>query len=65
MTIKILRLLGCKVAKKGNKVAIDARPARGYEIPGELMRQMRSSVILCRCNNRKIQTSNIYMPRRM
>ena len=46
MTIKILRLLGCKVAKKGNKVVIDSKMARGYEIPEDLMRQMRSSVIL-------------------
>jgi len=45
MTIKILRLLGCKVIKKGNKITIDSREAHGYEIPEELMGKMRSSVI--------------------
>ena len=45
-TRRILELLGCKVIKKGNKVTIDSSKMTGREIPEDLMRQMRSSVVL-------------------
>ena len=44
--IEILKLLGCKVKKKENKVIIDSSNLKNYEIPENLMREMRSSVIL-------------------
>ncbi len=44
--IDILRYLGCKVKKNHDKITIDARCITRYEIPEELMRKMRSSVIL-------------------
>lgn len=44
--IEILKLLGCKVKKKENKIIIDSSKVEKYEIPEELMREMRSSVIL-------------------
>ena len=44
--IEILRAIGCKVNKNNNKVVIDSRNIKKYEIPEELMHQMRSSVIL-------------------
>ncbi len=43
---KIMRLLGCKVKEEEGAVIIDASDINNYEIPDELMRQMRSSVIL-------------------
>ena len=43
--IEILRHLGCGVERSGCDVAIDPRPARNYEIPDGLMREMRSSII--------------------
>lgn len=45
-TLKILELLGCKVTKKKNKVTIDSSNMDKFEIPIELMRELRSSVIL-------------------
>lgn len=44
--IEILRNLGCKVKRVRDKIVVDARGIKKYEIPEELMRKMRSSVIL-------------------
>ena len=45
MMIEILKSLGCKVKKNQNKVVIDSKSINKYEIPENLMHQMRSSVI--------------------
>ena len=45
MMIEILKSLGCRVKKNKNKVTIDSRNLSKYEIPEDLMHQMRSSVI--------------------
>lgn len=44
--LDIIKLLGCKIEEDGNRVIIDSSSIENYEIPDELMRQMRSSVIL-------------------
>ncbi len=44
-TVKILRTLGCKVQRNGDTVTVDSTDAAGYEIPEDLMREMRSSVV--------------------
>ncbi|MBO5857067.1 MAG: UDP-N-acetylglucosamine 1-carboxyvinyltransferase [Clostridia bacterium] len=44
-TIGILENLGCKVERCGKDLVIDSTSATGYEIPENLMREMRSSVI--------------------
>lgn len=46
MMFEILKKIGGKVTKKSNKVIIDTSQITKYEIPEELMRQMRSSVII-------------------
>lgn len=46
MMFEILKQLGGTVVKKQNKIVIDTSKIKLYEIPEELMRQMRSSVIL-------------------
>ena len=46
MMFEILKKLGGKVTKKNNKIIIDTSEISKYEISEELMRQMRSSVIL-------------------
>ena len=46
MMFEILKKIGGKVTKKTNKVIIDTSKINKYEIPEELMRQMRSSVIM-------------------
>ena len=45
-TIEILRFLGCKVKKDKDKVKIDSRNMVQKTIPEELMRKLRSSIIL-------------------
>ncbi len=45
-TLEILKLLGCTVTKKKGKIIIDSKNIKSQEIPNELMRKMRSSVIL-------------------
>lgn len=44
--VEILKNLGCKVKRNSDKIVIDARNIKKYEIPEDLMRKMRSSVIL-------------------
>ena len=46
MTIKILRKLGCKVTKTSSRIIVDSSNITTYEIPDNLMREMRSSVVL-------------------
>lgn len=44
--LNILQNLGCKVTYNNSKIVIDSRSLNSYEIPNELMHEMRSSVIL-------------------
>lgn len=46
MMFEILKNLGGKVEKKNNKIIMDTSKIKKYEISEDLMRQMRSSVIL-------------------
>ncbi len=46
ITLKILGLLGCKVKKSNGKIEINSREMKKTEIPEDLMRQMRSTVIM-------------------
>lgn len=46
ITIKILESLGCKIKKDKKKLIIDSRHMTGTMIPEDLMRKLRSSVII-------------------
>ena len=46
VTLKILEVLGCRINKKNGKIIIDSKDIKSNEIPDELMRKMRSSVVL-------------------
>ena len=46
ITLKILKMLGCKVKKNHNKIEINSKIITKHEIPEDLMREMRSTVIL-------------------
>lgn len=46
ITLEILKILGCKIDKKNGKIVIDSSKMNCHEIPDDLMRQMRSSVVL-------------------
>ena len=45
-TLRILKILGCKICKKNGKIIVDSSKMSSHEIPDDLMRQMRSSVVL-------------------
>ncbi len=45
-TLKILEHLNCKIRKVNNKIVVDSRNMKNTSIPEELMRKLRSSVIL-------------------
>ena len=44
-TVNILRHLGCEVERNGRNITVDSSQVSANEIPDELMREMRSSVI--------------------
>ena len=44
-TVKILETLGCSVDFKDSVLEIDSSPVTSWEIPEDLMREMRSSII--------------------
>ncbi len=44
-TVKILRALGCKVSRENDTIIVDASDVTSSEIPDNLMREMRSSVV--------------------
>lgn len=46
ITLKILEILGCKIYRKNGKIIIDSSNMEEHKIPDDLMRQMRSSVVL-------------------
>lgn len=44
-TIKILRYLGCSVSREGHTVTVDSSTMNRNDVPDELMREMRSSIV--------------------
>lgn len=46
ITLEILKHLGCKVKKNRGKIEINSKKMNKTEIPEELMKQMRSTVIM-------------------
>lgn len=65
MMFEILKSLGAKVEKRKNKVIIDTSKINKYEIPEDLMRQMRSSVILAGSLIGRYNRATFSYPRRM
>ena len=54
ITMQILTLLGCKIKKNHSKIEINSEKMNKTEIPEELMKQMRSTVIMAGAILRKI-----------
>jgi len=61
-TVNILKHLGCKVTREGGTVTVDARDAYGYEIPVELMREMRSSIVFLGAVAARVSKARLSFP---
>ena len=59
---EIIKDIGGKVSKKNNKIIIDTSKIHTYEIPENLMRKMRSSVILAGAIIGKYHKANFSYP---
>lgn len=59
MMFEILKKLGCKVKRNNGKIIVDSKNITNYEIPDDLMRQMRSSVIIVGAIIRKNEKSKV------
>lgn len=57
ITLKILEVLGCKIKREKNKIIINSKNMKNLPIPENLMRKLRSSVILARKLNCKVWRS--------
>ena len=60
--IEILRCIGCKVSFEENTVVVDSSDAKSCEIPDELMREMRSSVIFMGALLARLGKVSLYTP---
>lgn len=63
--IEILRYIGCKVKRVRDKIVIDAREVKKQDIPEELMRKMRSSIILVGAFMGRFKKATFCCPRRV
>ena len=44
-TVKILRYLGCSVTREGHTITVDSTNIKRFDVPDNLMREMRSSIV--------------------
>lgn len=61
-SLKILRHLGCRAERSGSDVAIDPLGASNSEIPDNLMREMRSSIIFLGAIISRMGKANLSFP---
>lgn len=61
-SIKILTHLGCKCKRNGNTVIVDATNVNCNEIPEQLMREMRSSIVFLGAMISRCHTANLSSP---
>lgn len=65
ITLKILKHLNCKIKANKNKVVIDSREMVSKPIPEDLMRKVRSSVILAGALISRFKEATFTFPRRL
>ncbi len=59
---KILRYLGCRVTKEGDTVAVDSSQPERFDIPENLMREMRSSICFLGAIVARFREAELTMP---
>jgi len=65
MMFEILKKLGCKVKQNNGKIIVDSNEIKSHEIPNDLMRQMRSSVIMVGALIGRMKKAKFSYPRRL
>ena len=65
MMFEILKKLGCKVKRNNGKIIVNASELKSDEIPDDLMRQMRSSVIIVGAMLGRMKKAKFSYPRWM
>lgn len=60
--IETLKTLGCQVKRNSAKIVIDSKRMNTYEIPENLMREMRSSVIIAGAMLGRFRTATFSYP---
>ena len=60
-SVRILRYLGCRADREGNTLIVDTKGMSRYDIPTDLMHQMRSSIIflgavIARCHKARLSS---------
>ncbi len=61
-TVRILEHLGCKTERSGGSIFVDASGVHGGDIPEQLMREMRSSVIFLGAILARFGQARVAMP---
>lgn len=65
ITLEILQKLGCRVKRDQNKVIINSKDVSKTTIPDELMRKLRSSVIIVGAILTRFKEANFSYPGRL
>lgn len=65
ITLKILKYLNCKIKVNKNKIVIDSKNMVSKPVPEDLMRKVRSSVILAGALISRFKEAIFTYPRRM
>ncbi len=60
--IKILRHLGCRVTREGHTLTVDSRNITCYNIPEDLMREMRSSIVFLGSLLSRLSKARLFTP---
>ncbi len=60
--VEILRYLGCKVTREGNTLIVDSRDVNRWDIPEELMQEMRSSIVFLGAILARMGKAKLSMP---
>ncbi|MEE0264846.1 MAG: UDP-N-acetylglucosamine 1-carboxyvinyltransferase [Acutalibacteraceae bacterium] len=61
-SVKILRYLGCTVYRDGNTITVDSSGIYRYDVPTELMREMRSSIIFLGAILGRLKQAKLSLP---
>lgn len=60
--VNILTYLGCKVKKEGNTLIVDSQSVTRYDIPEDLMHEMRSSIVFLGPILSRMGRAELYAP---